>query len=125
MTQYKEPLEVLDATVSSLAESTLAHSTVVVLACEDRDPYANDVYASLEARYGHFFQDFIKTSHTLQPGEIAGCSSNENFAARKVYDYAISKNLDPFNVMVRRRKVDTKIYFSLISIESFPLSYER
>jgi len=100
VTQYKEPLEVLDATVSSLAESTLAHSAVVVLACEDRDPHADEVFHILEDRYGHYFRDFIKTSHKLVPGEIAGCSSNENYAARQVYKYAQREGLDPFKVML-------------------------
>jgi cellulose synthase/poly-beta-1,6-N-acetylglucosamine synthase-like glycosyltransferase len=100
VTQYKEPLEVLDATIESLAQSTLAHSTVVVLACEDRDGNADSVFQVLEGKYGHYFRDMIKTSHILEPGEIAGCSSNENFAARKVYEYAVGECLDPFNVMV-------------------------
>lgn len=100
VTQYKEPLEVLNATVSSLAESTLAHSTIVVLACEDRDPDANKMFEVLEERYSHYFRDFIKSSHKLAPGEIAGCSSNENHAARHVYEYAIGEGLDPSRVML-------------------------
>jgi hypothetical protein len=100
VTQYKEPLEVLDATVSSLAESTLAHSTVLVLACEERDPNANHVFEALKERYGDYFRDFIKSTHKLVPGEIAGCSSNENHAARHVYDYATKEGIDPFRVML-------------------------
>jgi hypothetical protein len=100
VTQYKEPLEVLDATVGSLAESTLSHSTIVVLACEARDPNAKKVYEVLEEKYGGYFRDFIMSSHELAPGEIAGCSSNENHAARHVYDYALKEDLDPYRVML-------------------------
>ena len=100
VTQYKEPLEVLDATVASLAESTLAHATILVLACEDRDPHANEIFEVLEERYSDFFRDFIKSSHKLVPGEIPGCSSNENHAARFVHEYATEEGLDPYRVML-------------------------
>mmetsp|Transcript_8391 Transcript_8391/g.13273 ORF Transcript_8391/g.13273 Transcript_8391/m.13273 type:complete len:203 (-) Transcript_8391:1058-1666(-) len=97
---FVQPIEVLEATVSSLAESTLAHATIVILACEDRDPNARDVFGILEGRYGNYFRDFIMTSHVLMPGEIAGCSSNENYAARSMYKYALKTGLDPFRVML-------------------------
>jgi hypothetical protein len=100
VTQYKEPLEVLDATVGSLAESTMAPSTIVVLACEERDPNAKQVFEILEEKYGDYFRDFIMSSHKLAPGEIAGCSSNENHAARHVYDYAMEQGLDPYRIML-------------------------
>lgn len=100
VTQYKEPLEVLEATVGSLAECTLAHSTIVILACEARDPDAKRVYEILEKKYGDYFRDFLMSSHELAPGEIAGCSSNENNAARHVYDYAVKEDIDPYRVML-------------------------
>jgi hypothetical protein len=100
VTQYKEPLEVLDATVSSLADSTLAHSTIVVLACEERDPNADEVFEILEQRYFHYFRDMIKSVHRLKEGEVAGCSSNENCGARTLYKYAMAEGLDTFRVML-------------------------
>jgi hypothetical protein len=100
ITQYKEPVEVLQATIESLAESTLAHSTVVVLACEERDPNADHVFDILEEKFSHCFRDMIKTSHPLAPGEIAGCSANENYAARQVAKYAQDEGLDPYRVML-------------------------
>jgi hypothetical protein len=93
-------MEVLDATVQSLSESTLALSTIVILACEERDPHAQETFEILYERYAEYFRDFIKTSHTLAPGEIAGCSSNENYAARQTYKYALKNGIDPWNVML-------------------------
>ena len=123
VTQYKEPLEVLDATVASLAESTLAHSTIVVLACEERDPNADKVFEVLEGRYGHYFQDMIKSVHILQPGEIAGCSSNENFGARTMYEYAISEGFDPFRVMLTICDADS--LFDPVYLEHVEAEYWR
>lgn len=99
--QYKEPLDILDATVQSLVESTLAHNTIIVLACEARDPYADEVFATLESRYSHHFRNFLKTDHRLAPGEVIGKSSNENHAVRELYSHMTEKEqMDPFQVMV-------------------------
>ncbi|KAG7353817.1 glycosyl transferase family group 2 protein [Nitzschia inconspicua] len=120
ITQYKEPIEVLEATVDSLKDSTLHNTTIVVLACEDRDPHAKNVYEKLNAKYGHFFQDFIMTSHKLAPGEIAGCSSNENYAARHVWEYAKERRLDPFKLMLTICDADSlfdKVYLEHVEAE--------
>ncbi|KAG7351129.1 hypothetical protein IV203_010489 [Nitzschia inconspicua] len=120
ITQYKEPLEVLEATVDSLKDSTLHNATIVVLACEDRDHHAKDVFEKLNAKYGHFFQDFIMTSHELALGEIAGCSSNENYAARQVWEYAKERRLDPFKVMLTICDADSlfdKVYLEHVEAE--------
>jgi hypothetical protein len=100
ITQYKEPLEVLRATIESLALSTLADSTVVVLACEERDPDAGSVFDVLYQEFAHHFRDMIKTTHALSSGEIAGCSANENYAAREVAKYFRDRDVDPFRVML-------------------------
>jgi hypothetical protein len=98
--QYKEPLEVLDATVESLVESTLAHNTIIVLACEGRDPLADSVFETLESKYSHHFRNFLKTTHQLSAGEVIGKSSNENHAVRQLSSYAQREGMDPFEVMV-------------------------
>lgn len=82
--QYKEPLEVLVATIESLAMNTLASNTIVLLACEDRDPNANDIFDALLKEYACYFRAFIKTTHHLESNEVAGKSSNENHAARGI-----------------------------------------
>jgi len=98
--QYKEPLEVLDATVQSLVDGTLACNTIVLLACEARDPFADDVFEILESKYSQYFRNFIKTTHELSPGEVIGKSSNENHAVRQLYSYIMQEGIDPFDVMV-------------------------
>eukprot|EP00934_Nitzschia_sp_Nitz4_P000037 Nitzschia sp. Nitz4//scaffold225_size51843//15596//17392//NITZ4_006893-RA/size51843-processed-gene-0.70-mRNA-1//-1//CDS//3329542669//37//frame0 len=121
--QYKEPLEVLDATIASLVESTRVHNTMIVLASEARDPLAQGVFDKLEAKYGHVFRNFIKTDHPLTPGEVIGKSSNENYAVRELYKYCVEQqNLDPFEVMVTVCDADSlfdPVYLEHVEAEFF------
>ena len=104
---YKEPLEVLRATVLSLADNTLAKSTMIVLACEERDPTASAVYDALEDEFASDFLAFFKTSHVLTEGEIIGKSSNENHACRELFKVVQETGLDPFQVMVTTCDADS------------------
>ena len=96
--QYNEPLEVLAATIESLAVNTKARRTILCLASEARDTTARAKFDSLRDQYGLYFLDFMMTSHTLENDEIVGKSSNENFAVRELYMYAQERGLDPFQV---------------------------
>jgi hypothetical protein len=98
--QYKEPLDVLAATIESLAVNHKADATILCLACEARDAMAEETYETLLAQYGSNFRSFLMTSHVLQPSEIAGKSSNENHAVRELYKHAKSEGLDPFHVRI-------------------------
>jgi hypothetical protein len=98
--QYKEPLDVLAATIESLAVNHKADATILCLACEARDAMAEETYETLFAQYGSNFRSFLMTSHVLQPSEIAGKSSNENHAVRELYKHAKSEGLDPFHVRI-------------------------
>ena len=104
---YKEPLEVLRATVKSLANNTLAKSTMIVLACEERDPTASAVYHALEDEFAVHFRAFLKTTHVLKEGEIIGKSSNENHACRELFKVVREEGLDPFQVMVTTCDADS------------------
>ena len=104
---YKEPLEVLRATVQSLADNTLAESTMVILACEDRDPTASPVYQALKDEFASNFKAFFKTTHVLAEGEIIGKSSNENHACRELFKVVQEEGLDPFQVMVTTCDADS------------------
>jgi hypothetical protein len=98
--QYKEPIEVLAATIESLATNTKASSTIICIASEARDNTAESKYEQLLVRYGHNFRGFFQTLHRLQDGEVVGKSSNENFAVRQLYQYAEQQQLDPFRVSI-------------------------
>lgn len=98
--QYKEPLEVLTATIESLANNTLARHTIVCIASEARDASAKAKFETLRNQFGHRFLTFITTYHHLESGEIVGKSSNENFAVRELHKYTQQQGMDPFNVCI-------------------------
>ena len=104
---YKEPLDVLKATVKSIAGNTLSSSTIVILACEERDGQANDTFAALKAEFSSDFRAFFKTSHRLAPGEVIGKSSNENHACKELYKFVLREGMDPFQVMVTTCDADS------------------
>ncbi|CAE6960883.1 CC2D2A [Symbiodinium sp. CCMP2592] len=121
--EYKEPLDVLAATVASLQEQTLAHNTIVVLAQEARDAGADETFLSLKAVAEKSFFRFMCTRHELQPGEVAGKSSNENFAVRQLYRSVLDMGLDPFNVMVTVADADS--YFDRVFLEQVESEFWR
>lgn len=117
---YKEPVEVLRATIESIAENTLAENCMVVLACEERDSHAEATFQELRADFPEVFRKFVMTRHQLVKGEVVGKSSNENFACREVYRMAQEEGLDPFNVMVTTCDADSlfdRVYFEQLEAE--------
>ena len=104
---YKEPLDVLRATIESLADNTLSSSAIVILACEERDQQAKETFAALESEFSSHFRAFFKTSHKLATGEIVGKSSNENHACKELYKFVKREGLDPFQVMVTTCDADS------------------
>jgi len=121
--QYKEPLEVLSATIESLALNTKARNTILCLASETRDTTAQTKFIALREQYGHFFLDFVTTYHTLEDDEIVGKSSNENFAVRELYEYCQERGLDPFQVMVTVCDADS--LFDTVFLEQLEGEYRR
>jgi Glycosyl transferase family group 2 len=120
---YKEPLDTLRAAIQSLADNTLADNTIVVLACEDRDPTAKATYQALEREFASNFYSFFKTSHKLAEGEVIGKSSNENFACRELYKMIVEEGLDPFQVMVTTCDADS--LFDTVYLEQVEAEYCR
>lgn len=117
---YKEPIEVLRATVDSIAKNTLSQACFVILACEERDPTAEATFRQLQAEYKNSFLNFIMTKHSLQEGEVVGKSSNENFACRQLYNIMQEQGVDPFQVMVTTCDADSlfdKVYFEHVEAE--------
>mmetsp|Transcript_23231 Transcript_23231/g.72774 ORF Transcript_23231/g.72774 Transcript_23231/m.72774 type:complete len:1052 (+) Transcript_23231:83-3238(+) len=106
--QYKEPYAILEATIASLATQSRARDLIVVLACEARDPEADETFAALKLALGGNFRLFLKTEHVLRPGlEVAGKSSNENYAVRCLYAHVVSEGIDPYSLMVTIADADS------------------
>jgi len=86
--EYKEPLHILQRTINNLAHQDFPKKRmVIVLATEAKDPDAPNTAALLQKEFRTVFGHFITTRHVLQPGEIAGKSSNMAWAARQAAIY--------------------------------------
>lgn len=78
---FREPLEVLEASLRYLKAQDFPHQRIAVLvACEARDPDAPANASLLHQRFGRDFGHFWTTFHPDRPGEVRGKSSNLAFA---------------------------------------------
>lgn len=111
---YKEPIEVIDSTLSSLAAAHYDKgSLIIVLASEERA--GNDAQAlakEMKDKWGSTFGKFLITTHPADTaGEIAGKGSNSAYAAEELR----TKVLDPHGIsyahtIVSIFDIDTVIY---------------
>ena len=81
---YKEPLYILERTISSIANQTLPSKQIsLVLAMEKNEPEEerNQKVTVLKEKFASAFANFFVTIHELKVGEIRGKASNERSAA--------------------------------------------
>lgn len=113
---YKEPLYILERTISSLAEQTLpAKQISVCLAMEAAEPEEERRLKvdALKNQFESKFADFFITVHTLSMGEVRGKSSNERFAAIWVKKELIDKReMDIDYLTVTSCDADHKYHFN-------------
>jgi len=86
---YKEPVGKLRQTLDTIAANSIAKQIVVCMAMEARDPNAVIVADALQAEYAGRLGGFCYSLHPIIDGEVAGKSSNENWAARCVSKYLV------------------------------------
>jgi hypothetical protein len=83
----------------------------VVLAFEERDPFARARAQRLSARFAALFQHFLITFHPDQDGEVRGKSANLTWAARRVTAELIDTGLlDPEHLMVTVCDADSRLH---------------
>ena len=84
MCAYKEPLELLEKTVQTVAEQTVAHRVVMVIALEEGTPAFARKEEALRRAFRKRFDELLIWRHPRGvPGEIAGKCSNSNYAMRQ------------------------------------------
>ena len=111
---YKEPFEVIDATIKSLSEVNYdKKNLIIVLAAEEKaGKEAQDIASAVKEKYAHEFANFMVTTHPADvPGEMAGKGSNVTYAIEE----ARTKILDPHgirynHVLVSNFDADTVLY---------------
>ena len=80
---YKESFDILRRTLDSLAAQDAAQHLFVVLAMEARETGAEEKARLLSSEFAGRFGDIFCTVHPAAlPGEVAGKSANESWAAR-------------------------------------------
>ncbi len=111
---YNEPESVIDATLTSLANTKYDKSKlIVVLASEERaGEAATTVVANMTAKFGTAFGVFLTTVHPKNvPGEMAGKGSNATFAAEKVRTEVLDKKgISYGETLVSIFDIDTVLY---------------
>lgn len=81
---YKEPIYILERTLTSLAKQDLPLKQLTVcLAMEFKEPEEERLLKVkvLKEKFGETFGNLVVTVHKLVPGEVVGKASNERFAA--------------------------------------------
>lgn len=118
---FREPLAVLESTLTSLTKMRLpANRLIVVLATEERDAaQARQHAVALQARFGESFQRFIVTEHPANiPGEIAAKGANLTWAVQQVRPELSRMGIDPDWVVVSTFDADSVAhpqYFSYLT----------
>lgn len=111
---YKEPLEVVDATLASLVNTRYDKlKMTVVLAGEERaGDGAQKIAAEMKEKYGDKFGDFVLTTHPKDvPGEMAGKGSNVSYAIEKIRTEILDAREIPYDhVLVSNFDIDTVLY---------------
>jgi hypothetical protein len=91
----KEPLHILDRTLTSLKNQTFPTSQlVVVIAQEYKAPqeHRDKIKKALTKKYQKVFKNLFFTLHQLAPGEAVGKASNERYAAIWIKKNYLDKN---------------------------------
>ncbi|MEX0617278.1 MAG: glycosyltransferase family 2 protein [Candidatus Woykebacteria bacterium] len=113
---YKEPIEILDRTLTFLSEQELQTKQVsIVLATEKREEGVLEKAQNLKKRYSRHFDNFLITSHVLEGGEVVGKSSNLSFAAKETKSFVEQKGYDKNFILATSCDADVLLHPKYLS----------
>lgn len=118
---YKEPLEIIEASVKSYVEAKYPRERLIlVLATEERaKEQAEKICAVIKQKYSHYFREIIQTIHPANlPGEIKCKSSNATWAAKQVKKYLDEQQISYDRVIIHNFDADTRVrpdYFHYVA----------
>ena len=110
---FKEPIYILERTLTSLAEQTLPRKQIiVVLAMEKKEPKEDRAQKvkQLKAKFQGVFANLFVTIHELASGEVVGKASNERHAALWVKKRLIKAGVDTNYLTVTSCDADHKYH---------------
>jgi len=113
---YKEPLYILERTLTSLATQTLPTKQIsVCLAMEAAEPEKDrkEKVAELNKKFKKTFKNLFITVHALSVGEVRGKASNERFAAIWVKKELVNNKKEDINyITITSCDADHKYHFN-------------
>jgi len=96
MPTYKEPVELLLETISSVANQTVADSIILVVGMEEKTPEQDEKKRQINKQFADSFKALIYAVHPSGVvGEIPGACSNRNYAARTAVKHMIKEGFLP------------------------------
>lgn len=117
---YKEPISILERTLTFLAEQEFpAKQIIVVIAGEKREEKFEEKALQLKKAFAKYFYNIIITNHSLISGEVAGKSSNQNYAASIVKDYLEKNSIDKTQLTITSCDADVSIHPKYLSNLSY------
>ena len=101
--------DVLRPTVQCISDNNYpANRKILILATEDRLENGFQVASRIKNDFEKGFFKILITRHKLVAGEIVGKASNENWAARELFSFIQSENIDPTKVIVSSNDSDSR-----------------
>lgn len=118
--EYKEPMHILKRTLDNLLKQDFPHERmIIVLGLEKKDPEATDTANQLTQEYASKFGYFFTTYHPLEPGEVAGKSSNMAWASKHVVEKLKGLNISLDLVTVTSCDADALLHPKYLSCLSY------
>lgn len=121
---YKEPYEVLDATLEAILNANYPKDKmIIVLASEQKAKEgAQKIAAQIRKKYGDNFFKFLATIHPADiVGELTGKGANATWAASQAKKEIVDAlNLPYKNIIVSNLDIDTRVfpdYFARLTYE--------
>lgn len=114
---YKEPLELLERTLSKMVLQEFPLEQIcVVLAFEERDGEAHQKAEALQQKYGQLFGFFLPTFHPDIHGEVKGKSSNEAWAGRIAKELLVDQHgLDIDYITITSNDADALLHHKYLA----------
>ena len=124
---YKEPVDLIAASVQTLANQTIASRVTMVVSFEEKTPNLGNKQQDLAKLFGSQFRELIFVTHPFgMEGEIPGKCSNSNCGIRTSIAHMKRKagsNFDPDRILITTGDADSK--FHPRYMEALEYKYER
>ena len=96
---YKEPLELIKATLETLANQTMSYDVTLAVSFEERTPDLKKKQGSLCETFGSSFRELMFSNHPYGlEGEIPGKCSNANCGIRTAIEHIKKRDGKDFNI---------------------------